>query len=164
MIKKFVQFIKESATKADCDTAVIALFNKEGQLLALKRGLTAPWKPGHWNITGGIVGDTNKNELPKDAVLREVKEETGLIPNNIKEWGVVDTSGSPEACGLIYYFTGEISQNPVSSDGENSEWYFVDKSDINNIDWVPFLTHFDGCDLSKAKFQKSFLHEVWNKN
>jgi 8-oxo-dGTP pyrophosphatase MutT (NUDIX family) len=85
MIKKFVQFIKESATKADCDTAVIALFNKEGQLLALKRGLTAPWKPGHWNITGGIVGDTNKNEVPKDAVLREVKEETGLIPNNIKE-------------------------------------------------------------------------------
>jgi hypothetical protein len=54
MIKTFSQFIKESQELVD-STAVIALFNN-GQLLALKRGMTAPWKPGHWNITGGVVG------------------------------------------------------------------------------------------------------------
>jgi 8-oxo-dGTP pyrophosphatase MutT (NUDIX family) len=164
MIKTFSQFIKESKDWNNSVTAVIALFNKSGQLLALKRGMTAPWKPGHWNITGGVVGDNNPDVSPKESALREVLEETGLVPNNVKEWGMIDTSGSSEACGFIYYFTGEVSQNPVSSDGENSEWHFVDKSDINNVDWVPFLIDFNGCDLSKAKFQKSFLHEVWNKN
>jgi|LauGreDrversion4_2_1035121.scaffolds.fasta_scaffold326068_2 8-oxo-dGTP pyrophosphatase MutT (NUDIX family) len=160
MIKTFSQFIKESQELVD-STAVIALFNN-GQLLALKRGMTAPWKPGHWNITGGVVGDNNLNESPKDAAIREVEEETGLTPTNIKEWGFVDTTGSKDACGLIYYFTGEVSEQPKSSDGENSEWQFIDKDNLDKIDWVPFLTDFNGCDLSKAKFQKSFLHEVWS--
>jgi 8-oxo-dGTP pyrophosphatase MutT (NUDIX family) len=159
MIKTFSQFIKESQELVD-STAVIALFNN-GQLLALKRGMTAPWKPGHWNITGGVVGDNNLSESPKDAAIREVEEETGLTPTNIQEWGMIDTKGSQEACGLIYYFTGDVNEDPFASDEENSEWEFIDKENLDKVDWVPFLTEFDGCDLSKAKFEKSFLHEVW---
>lgn len=161
MIKTFSQFIKESKDWNNSVTAVIALFNKSGQLLALKRGMTAPWKPGHWNITGGVVGDNNPDESPKEAALREVLEETGLVPNNVKEWGMIDTSGSSEACGFIYYFTGEVNDSPKSSDGENSEWEFINKGDLDKIDWVPFLTDFTKCDLSNAKFSKSFLHETW---
>jgi 8-oxo-dGTP pyrophosphatase MutT (NUDIX family) len=161
MIKTFKQFIKESIDWSNSVTAVIALFNKEGQLLALKRGTTAPWKPNHWNITGGVVGDNIANETPKEAAIRECKEETGLIPTNIQEWGMIDTKGSPEACGLIYYFTGYVNEDPSESDEENSEWKFIDKENLDKLDWVPFLTDFDKCDLSKAKFKKSFLHEVW---
>lgn len=161
MIKTFSQFIKESKDWSNSVTAIIALFNKEDQLLALKRGMTAPWKPGHWNITGGVVGDTITNETPKDAAIREVIEETGLTPTNIQEWGMIDTEGSPEACGKIYYFTGEVNEEPTYSDGENSEWQFVNKEDLDKLDWVPFLTDFTGCDLSSTKFKRSFLHEVW---
>ena len=162
MIKTFSQFVNESKDWSNSVTAVIALFNKSGQLLALKRGMTAPWKPGYWNITGGVVGDDNPGELPLDAALREVGEETGLVPTNVKEWGVIDTKGHPDsACGFIYYFTGQVDSLPTSSDGENSEWQFIDKQNLNKVDWVPFLTEFTGCDLSKAKFKKSFLHEVW---
>lgn len=159
MIKKYKQFIKETNSSV-MSTAVIALFNK-GKLLALKRGMTAPWMPGHWNITGGVIGDNDATENPKEAVLREVKEETGLTPYNIKEWGIVDTKGSDEACGLIYYFTGEVNEFPKSSDGENTDWEFVNKDDLDKFDWVPFLIDFTGCDLSGAKFKRSFLHEVW---
>lgn len=162
MIKTFSQFIKESKDWSNSVTAVIALFNKSGQLLALKRGMTAPWKPSHWNITGGVVGDDNPNESPKEAALREVLEETGLTPKNIQDWGMIDTKNHPDsACGFIYYFTGEVNGYPKSSDGENSEWQFINKEDLDKIDWVPFLTDFTRCDLSKAKFNKSFLHEVW---
>ena len=162
MIKTFSQFIKESKDWNDSVTAVIALFNKSGQLLALKRGMTAPWKPGHWNITGGVVGDHNPDESPKEAALREVLEETGLTPTNIQDWGMIDTKGHPDsACGFIYYFTAEVNDSPKSSDGENSEWQFINKEDLDKIDWVPFLIDFTGCDLSKAEFNKSFLHEVW---
>jgi len=50
-ILNFLEFIKESKDWSNAVTAVIALFNKEGQLLLLKRGMTAPWKPGYCNIT-----------------------------------------------------------------------------------------------------------------
>ena len=143
-------------------TSVIALFNEEGQLLALKRGLTAPWKPGYWNITGGVVGDNDPGELPLDAALREAEEETGLVAKNIKDWGMIDTNGHPDsACGIIYYFTADVDGVPTSSDGENSEWQFIDKKYLDQVNWVPFLIDFRGCDLSGAKFKESFLHEVW---
>ena len=59
-IKLFESFFKSTnESKDNSKTAVIALFNPEGKLLALKRGITAPWKPGHWNITGGMVGQYN---------------------------------------------------------------------------------------------------------
>ena len=162
MIKTFTQFIKESKDWSNSVTAIIALFNKEGQLLSLKRGMTAPWKPGHWNITGGVVGDENLTETPKEAALREVMEETGLKPTNVQDWGMIDTKGHPDAaCGKIYYFTGVVNEEPISSDGENSEWKFLDKENLDKVDWVPFLTDFTECDLSNARFKSSFLHEVW---
>lgn len=159
-ILNFLDFIKESQF-IDNITAVIALFNEDGKLLSLKRGMTAPWKPGHWNITGGMVGDNNPDESPLDAALREVKEETGLIPKNIKDWGMINTKGHPDSCGFIYYFTGQIEGTPTSSDGENSEWQFIDRKYLDEVDWVPFLIDFRGCDLSGSKFKKSFLHEAW---
>lgn len=164
-IKKFEQFILESKEYV---TAVIALFNEKGQLLALKRGMADangnpnPWKPGFWNLTGGMVGDHDSNEDPKNAALREAMEETGLVPSDVAYWGMIDTSGCPEACGKIHYFTGKVKGKPVSSDGENSGYEYIDRSQIDRIDWVPFLTDFSGCDLSQAKFKKSFLHEAWN--
>ena len=165
IIKNFDQFIFESQEYV---TSIIALFNEKNQLLALKRGMADangnpnPWKPGFWNITGGMVGDHDSSEAPKNAALREAMEETGLVPTDVQYWGVIDTSGSPEACGIIHYFTGKIKGDPVASDGENSGYQYIDKNQIDDIEWVPFLTDFSGCDLGRAKFKKSFLHEAWN--
>lgn len=45
-------------------------FNKEGELLILK-----PSYKNNWTIPGGVV---DKDESPRDACIREVKEEIGL--------------------------------------------------------------------------------------
>lgn len=45
-------------------------FNKDKELLILK-----PTYKNHWIIPGGVV---DKDESPRDACVREVKEETGL--------------------------------------------------------------------------------------
>lgn len=158
-VKNWKQFTNESIDWRNCKTAIIALFNGDNQLLALRRGDTSPWMPGYWNITGGII---EEGETPSEAAKREVKEESGLIPRDLKSWGWVDTSSSPDACGIIYYFTGRVDNNPSSSDGENSQWKFIDREELNQLKWVPFITDFSGCDLSNAKFKKSFLNEVWN--
>lgn len=46
------------------------IFNPKGELLIVK-----PSYKNHWSIPGGVV---DKNESPRKACLREVKEEVGI--------------------------------------------------------------------------------------
>ena len=43
--------------------------------LITKRVMTKAWAPGWWEVSGGAA---QAGEASRDAVLREVKEETGL--------------------------------------------------------------------------------------
>lgn len=47
----------------------------DGKFLITQRVLTKEWAPGWWEIPGGAV---KSGETSKEAVIREVKEETGL--------------------------------------------------------------------------------------
>jgi len=54
-------------------TATAFITNHQGKVLLIKR-TKDPWK-NLWGFPGGHV---NKNETPRQAVIREVREETGL--------------------------------------------------------------------------------------
>lgn len=47
----------------------------DGRFLITKRVMTKQWAPGCWEVSGGAV---QAGELPEEAVIREVREETGL--------------------------------------------------------------------------------------
>lgn len=47
----------------------------DGRFLITKRVVTKAWAPGWWEVSGGAV---QAGEAAEDAVIREVKEETGL--------------------------------------------------------------------------------------
>ena len=51
----------------------------DGKFLITKRVMTKHWAPGWWEVSGGAV---MAGEESKDAVIREVKEETGLDVSN----------------------------------------------------------------------------------
>lgn len=55
--------------------AKITLFNEKGNLLLLRRSPTDKRHPGEWDIPGGAV---EENESYIQAVIREIKEETGI--------------------------------------------------------------------------------------
>lgn len=74
----------------------------DGRFLITKRVMTKHWAPGWWEVSGGAA---MAGEESFDAVIREVKEETGL-----------DVSG----CDGGYQFTYQ-RENP--GEGDN---YFVD--------------------------------------
>ena len=74
----------------------------DGTFLITKRVMTKAWAPGWWEVSGGAA---QAGESSYDAVLREVKEETGL-----------DVSGAQGG----YLFTYK-RENP--GEGDN---YFVD--------------------------------------
>lgn len=50
--------------------AGVLLLNRRGELLIVK-----PTYKNHWSVPGGVV---DENESPREAVIRETKEETGL--------------------------------------------------------------------------------------
>ncbi len=74
----------------------------DGKYLITKRKMDKHWAPGWWEVSGGgvLAGETSR-----DAVLREVYEETGL-----------DVSGCESQLALTYH-----RENP--GEGDN---YFVD--------------------------------------
>ena len=82
---------------------VLALIeNAEGKLLITQRSQEKSWAAGWWEITGGGVG---AGESSREAVEREVREETGLDPEGFE----------PE---LIYSY--------VNSEGKGGDNYIVD--------------------------------------
>lgn len=74
----------------------------DGRYLITKRVMTKAWAPGWWEVSGGAA---QAGEDSRDAVLREVREETGL-----------DVSGAEGGYVFTYH-----RENP--GDGDN---YFVD--------------------------------------
>lgn len=56
-------------------TVLGVVARKDGRFLITKRVMTKAWAPGWWEVSGGAA---MAGEDSKDAVLREVKEETGL--------------------------------------------------------------------------------------
>lgn len=59
----------------------------DGRFLITKRVMTKAWAPGWWEVSGGAA---QAGEESYDAVLREVREETGLDVSNA-EGGYVFT-------------------------------------------------------------------------
>jgi 8-oxo-dGTP diphosphatase len=57
--------------------AVVIIPRKEGKILLFRRQNTG-WEDGKYTVPSGNI---DKGELPKEAALRELKEETGLIAN-----------------------------------------------------------------------------------
>ncbi|MGN0465309.1 MAG: NUDIX domain-containing protein [Lachnospiraceae bacterium] len=60
-------------------TVLGVIARTDGKFLITKRVMTKSWAPGWWEVSGGAA---MAGEESKDAVIREVKEETGLDVSN----------------------------------------------------------------------------------
>ena len=116
----------------------------DGRFLITKRVMTKHWAPGWWEVSGGAV---LAGEDSKDAVIREVREET---------W--IDVSGA--AGGYLFTYHRE---NPGTGDN-----YFVDVYrfilDFDEADVRPQEAETDGFmlatleEIQKLAGQGIFLH------
>jgi 8-oxo-dGTP pyrophosphatase MutT (NUDIX family) len=97
-------------------TVLGVIAHPDGKFLITKRVMTKAWAAGWWEVSGGGV---NAGEDSFDAVVREVKEETGLDVSNAEG-------------GFLFDYHRE---NP--GEGDN---YFVDV--------YRFVLDFDESDLN----------------
>lgn len=111
----------------------------DGRFLITKRVMSKAWAPGWWEVSGGAV---QAGEDSKDAVVREVKEETGL-----------DVSDAED--GYLFSYQRE---NP--GEGDN---YFVDIyrfiMDFDEADVKPQEEETDGFMLATAEQIKEFAEQ-----
>ena len=97
-------------------TVLGVIARSDGTYLITRRVLTKSWAPGWWEVPGGGV---RAGESSRDAVIREVREETGL-----------DVSTCPMELALTYKRV-----NPEEKDN-----YFVDVYRIH-MDYAPEDLH-----------------------
>ncbi len=111
----------------------------DGRFLITKRVMSKAWAPGWWEVSGGAV---QAGEDSRDAVVREVKEETGLDVSNAEG-------------GYLFSYQRE---NP--GEGDN---YFVDiyrfVMDFDETDVKPQEEETDGFMLATAEQIKEFAQQ-----
>lgn len=111
----------------------------DGRFLITKRVMSKAWAPGWWEVSGGAV---QAGEESKDAVVREVKEETGLDVSNAEG-------------GYLFSYQRE---NP--GEGDN---YFVDiyrfVMDFDETDVKPQEEETDGFMLATVEQIEEFAKQ-----
>jgi 8-oxo-dGTP diphosphatase len=120
-----------------------ALILSEGKILLEKRK-NEPAR-GKWSIPGGVleVGESLEN-----AVIREVKEETGLEAEASRLFGVVDQVDLDERGRVKYHFV-IVDYLVTVKQGEPEA-----ASDADVLRWVP-LDEVEGYDLTPS-FRRFF--------
>lgn len=118
----------------------------DGKFLITKRVMTKNWAPGWWEVSGGAV---MAGEESKQAVLREVREETGL---DVSDWdGGYVFSYKRENPGKgdnyfvdIYRFCGEFEEKDVHpQESETDGFMLATKEEIEALAKDGIFLHYD---------------------
>ena len=158
----FDKFAKDLGTKVisedrteRVELTVLCLV-EDGNKILLQNRIKKDWQG--YTLPGGHV---ESDESFVDAVIREMKEETGL---DIKNPKLVGVKQFPIECGryVVFLFkTNEYSGNLLSSNEGKMEW--VEYKDISKIktvdDFEELLKVFNSNDLSE--FQYVVKDDVW---
>jgi 8-oxo-dGTP pyrophosphatase MutT (NUDIX family) len=127
-------------------TVLGVVANKNGRILITKRVMTKPWAPGWWEVSGGAA---QAGESSREAVLREVREETGL---DVSNWdGGYLFSYKRENPGEgdnyfvdIYRFIADFDEKDIHLQKEETDGYMLaTPEEIKNLGEQGIFLHYD---------------------
>ena len=118
----------------------VALLDR--QILLVRIALSFPLE-GHWTLPGGGI---HPGEHPKDTLIREVYEETGLTLNSYVLAGV-DTetlgqlAGRPVTHAVRFIYSSETTGDPrvVEENGSVDTAAWIPLDEIDDLPTVGFL-------------------------
>jgi len=117
----------------DQSSSHIIIFNKNGEVLVVKRSLNDEWIPGKWAIPGGR---REQGETLIQNIQRETKEEVGLKldPQKIIFLPIVS-----KRLNHVFFTTNSFSGNIHLGDGEHSHFSWVNPKNLDKNECVPNL-------------------------
>lgn len=127
-------------------TVLGVVARSDKKFLITKRVMTKSWAPGWWEVSGGAA---QAGEDSKDAVIREVKEETGL---DVSNWdgGYMFTykrenPGEGDNYFVdVYRFVGDFDEKDVHPQEEETDGFMLaDVSEIEAFAKQGIFLHYD---------------------
>tara|TARA_Y100000034_G_scaffold130512_1_gene189165 strand:- start:2049 stop:2468 length:420 start_codon:yes stop_codon:yes gene_type:complete len=119
--------------------AMVVVLNDDKKVLLLKRSVNSNWMPKKWALPGGHI---EKGESPKDAAVREAKEETNLDVDSVHEL-------KEQEQVMMYYSSSQ--SGTVKLDSEHTDWAWVSYDELDNYDIAPNLKDNVNLALEKIK-------------
>ncbi len=123
--------------------AVVA--RNDGKFLITKRVMTKSWAAGLWEVSGGAV---QAGETSKEAVLREVKEETGLDVSGFEggffsSYQRVNSEEGNNYFVDIYRFVGDFTEEDiVLQEGETDGFKIATLKEIQELGEQDLFLHY----------------------
>ncbi|MCP2506702.1 MAG: NUDIX hydrolase [Candidatus Thalassarchaeaceae archaeon] len=116
------------------DAVALRESSQGAEVLMIKRGPFPPEWEGKWAFPGGFV---DYGENPEVAVIRELKEETGVIGENPVSLAILGEPGRDprkHCVGLFYIVDVEPDSKPLAGDDAiEAAWVSIDLLTENNI-------------------------------
>ena len=127
-------------------TVLGVIRHTNGRYLITKRVMTKSWAPGSWEVSGGGV---MAGETSRAAVLREVREETGLDVSDFAGGYLFSyRRDNPEEKDNyfvdIYRFTGDFSESDLHlQEAETDGWKLASVDEIRALAAEGMFLHYD---------------------
>lgn len=112
----------------------------ENKILLLKRPLNKS-QGGKWGLPGGKI---NNDESKLDAMLREIREETGIIvkPNDLKFFKSIYVHHTLDFVYNMFSYKSEHLQQVQINDDEHEDYMWAT---LNEATKLPFVEDLDNC-------------------
>lgn len=133
-MKNITQYITESQEKQYVDGILVS---PDDKILILRRANYMKKFGGKWGFIGGSIEDKDKNS--KEAIKREIKEETGyeLTWNEEHEAKLFDKIKHQDNSTTEYWIVKLESEPEIKISREHSkyEWYEIEND--KDYKWMP---------------------------
>jgi 8-oxo-dGTP diphosphatase / 2-hydroxy-dATP diphosphatase len=115
---------------------------------------------GRWNGFGGKV---QSGETILSAAKRELYEEAGIQPKNMRKAGIIEFEfkGDPQILQVHVFIANEFQGKPQESEEMKPRWFGVDRIPYRKM-W-PDDKHWLPLALSGKKFKAKFWFEGFDK-
>ena len=101
---------------------IVVLLDEDNKTLVLLRAAESHWAPSKWGFPGGKIED---GESPREAALRETKEETDLIAEDLK----IITLKHNLPC--VAYYTRKYT-GVITIDHEHEDWRWANLEEMTD--------------------------------
>lgn len=117
------------------EIAAAVLLRSDGKLLLLKRALTHTSNPGKWCFVTGYV---DAGESPRQAAIRELREELGIdaVPSREGQRVLVNAGW---ASLTVHPFLFEVGDIPIVLEREHTDFVWIEPPELYQYDIVPQL-------------------------